>query len=76
MSERAKPLTPAQRKVLNCIAELEAERRPVNTMLLAEKLSISRQSVRKHLLKLAGQGLVVYEAQERQQAGIRLRNLG
>lgn len=72
MSKAAPQPTPAQRRVLDCIAALEAERRPVSTMMLAEQLEVSRQTVRKHLLKLAEQGLVVYEAQERQQAWVRL----
>lgn len=53
---------------MDCSAALEAEHRPVSTLLLAGKLNASRQSVRKHLLKLAAQGFVVYEAQERQKA--------
>lgn len=69
-------LTARQRDVLNEISRLEQQRQGITIARIGAELKMPRQNVRTYVLALRDQGLVLYEAGERQTAVIRLTNQG
>ena len=69
-------LTARQRDVLLEIARLERLRQAITTARLGAELKMPRQNARTYVLALRDQGLVLYEARERQTAVIRLTDHG
>lgn len=67
---------PRQRAVLDNIALLESSCQPMTTQRLAKNLSVTRQNVQQNLLALQDEGLVHYEATDRQRAVITLTDAG
>ena len=69
-------LTPRQRDLLLEIARLEHLRQAITIARIGAELKMPRQNVRTYVLALRDQGLVLYEAGERQTAVIRLTDQG
>ena len=69
-------LTPRQRDLLMEIARLEHLRQAITIARIGAELKMPRQNVRTYVLALRDQGLVLYEAGERQTAVIRLTEQG
>ena len=69
-------LTPRQRDVLLEIARLEHLHQAITLARLGVELKMPRQNARTYVLALRDQGLVLYEAGERQTAVIRLTDQG
>jgi len=69
-------LTPRQRDLLLEIARLERLRQAITIARIRAELEMPRQNVRTYVLALRDQGLVLYEAGERQTAVIRLTDQG
>ena len=69
-------LTARQRDVLKEIGHLEQQRQGITIARIGAELKMPRQNVRTYVLALRDQGLVLYEAGERQTAVIRLTDQG
>ncbi|MEW6421381.1 MAG: transcriptional repressor LexA [Deinococcota bacterium] len=76
MQKSQPTLTRRQREILQEIARLENRGEPITARRIGEALSLQRQNLRVYLIDLQQQGLVLYEAGERQTAVIRLTEEG